>query len=237
MNTIEISMIKRHLKNGYSAIQISERLKIDKSEIVEFIRKQDERQQRKLKAKERLNRPKVVKKDINAHCNRGDLLMESRFLITSYAEIAKVINYLNTNHSKAIFEKKPLVVSINSKDEDRTKAQNRLYWMWLTKWANHQGTDKDYEHLFFKKTLLSRIYFRDEVGEYKKTYEAVKQLKKQSHPLYQQLADSITLLTTTTDASTAQFTEYLNDIHAFCNKNGCYLETPDDLKYIFNDGR
>ncbi|MEN4983736.1 hypothetical protein [Acinetobacter modestus] len=66
MNTIEISMIKRHLKNGYSAIQISERLNIDKSEIVELIKKEDEKQQRKLKAKERLNRPKVVKKDINA---------------------------------------------------------------------------------------------------------------------------------------------------------------------------
>ncbi len=153
------------------------------------------------------------------------------FTIKDHSDITKTISYLHTNYSQAINEGKPLVVSIDQKQQDRSKAQNRLYWMYLTQWAKKQGTDKDYEHNFFKRTLLARIYHRDDVAEYRNTYNAVKQLRVEKHPLYAQLADSVTMLTTTTDASTAQFTEYLNDIHAFCLKHGCYLHTPDDLKF------
>ena len=158
-------------------------------------------------------------------------MQKAVFPIQSHADITKAINYMHTNYSQAINEGKPLVVRIDQKQEDRGKAQNRLYWLWLTQWAKKQGTDKDYEHNFFKRTLLARIYHRDDVAEYRNTYNAVKQLRDEKHPLYAQLADSVTMLTTTTDASTAQFTEYLNDIHAFCLKQGCYLHTPDDLKF------
>jgi hypothetical protein len=157
--------------------------------------------------------------------------MESRFTIKNHCDITYVTNYLNKNHSHAAVEGKPLVVLIAPQEKDRTKAQNRLYWMYLTQWAKHQGTDKDSEHLFFKRKLLAVIYYRDDVGQYRNTFDAVKVLKKQNHPAYQQVADGLCELMSTTDASTAQFTEYLNDIHAFCLKQGCYLETPDDLKY------
>ncbi|MGK7201059.1 hypothetical protein [Acinetobacter baumannii] len=158
--------------------------------------------------------------------------MEPRFVIKNHSDINYVIGYLNTNHAKAANEGKPLVVLIAPQEKDRSKAQNRLYWMWLNQWAKKQGTDKDYEHLFFKRKFLSVIYYRDDVGQYRTTFDAVKVLKKQNHPMYQYVADGLNELISTTDASTAQFTEYLNDIHAFCNKNGCYLETPDDLKYV-----
>ncbi|MBP4899204.1 hypothetical protein ITD66_19370 [Acinetobacter baumannii] len=154
------------------------------------------------------------------------------FPINSYSGIVQVINYLNNNHSKAAAEGKPLVVRINQKEDDRSAAQNRLYWMWLNQWAKRQGTDKDYEHLFFKKNFLAKIYDRDDVGQYKKTFKAVRELKDSKHPLYQDVANGLCELMSTTDASTAQFAEYLNDIHAWCNKQGCYLETPDDLKYV-----
>ncbi|MDR0068944.1 hypothetical protein RFX60_17050, partial [Acinetobacter sp. 11520] len=101
---------------------------------------------------------------------------------------------------------------------------------WLNQWAKSQGKDKDYEHLFFKKNFLAKIYDCDDVGQYKKTFKAVRELKDSNHPLYQDVASGLCELMSTTDASTVQLTEYLNDIHAFCNKNGCYLETPDDLK-------
>ena len=153
------------------------------------------------------------------------------FTIKDHSDITKTMSYLHSNYTRSVDEGKPLVVRIDQKQEDRSKAQNRLYWLWLTQWAKHQGTDKDYEHNFFKRTLLARIYYRDDVAEYRNTYNAVKQLRVEKHPLYAQLADSVTMLTTTTDASTAQFTEYLNDIHAFCLKHGCYLHTPDDLKF------
>lgn len=154
------------------------------------------------------------------------------FTIKDHSDIGKTINYLHNNYTQANFENKPLVVEIKPFEKDRSKAQNRLYWKFLTQWAKHQGTDKDAEHLFFKKKFLAVIFYRDDVGQYRNTFDAVKVLKKQNHPMYQQVADGLNELITTTDASVEQFTEYLNDIHAFCNKQGCYLETPDDLKYV-----
>ncbi|MCU4576116.1 hypothetical protein KTJ34_01650 [Acinetobacter courvalinii] len=153
------------------------------------------------------------------------------FPIPNHTEIAKVINFLNLNHAKAALEGKPLVVTIKAFEKDRSKAQNRLYWLWMAQWSKHQGTDKDYEHLFFKRKFLARIYDRDDVGQYRNTFAAVRKLKEEQHSMYQQVADGLNELISTTDASIAQFTEYLNDIHAFCLKQGCYLETPDDLMY------
>ena len=158
-------------------------------------------------------------------------MTQAVFTIKDHSDITKTISYLHSNYTRAVDDGRPLVVEIKPESKDRSKAQNRLYWLWLTQWAKKQGTDKDYEHNFFKRTLLARIYHRDDVAEYRNTYNAVKQLRDEKHPLYAQLADSVTMLTTTTDASTAQFTEYLNDIHAFCLKQGCYLHTPDDLKF------
>ncbi|RJN88384.1 hypothetical protein D3X64_09805, partial [Acinetobacter baumannii] len=108
--------------------------------------------------------------------------MEFRQVVKNHCDISPVTNFLNVNHSKAASEGKPLVVLIAPQEKDRSKAQNRLYWMWLNQWAKKQGTDKDYEHLFFKKNFLSKIYDRDDVGQYKKTFKAVRELKDSKHP-------------------------------------------------------
>lgn len=157
------------------------------------------------------------------------------FTIKDHSDIGKTINYLHNNYTQANFEGKPLVVEIKPFDGDRSKAQNRLYWKFLSQWSKHQGTDKDSEHLFFKKKFLARIYDRDDVGQYKATFAAVRKLKEEQHSMYQQVADGLNELISTTDASIAQFTEYLNDIHTFCLKQGCYLETPDDLMYAIDN--
>ncbi|AXQ21817.1 hypothetical protein BEN71_10330 [Acinetobacter wuhouensis] len=159
-------------------------------------------------------------------------LEPATFVIKSFEEVGKAIAYMHRHHANALSDGKPLVVRIDQKQEDRSKAQNRLYWLWVSQWAKHQGTDKDTEHLFFKKQFLARIYHRDDVGQYRKTFAAVKVLKDQKHPQYQQVADGLNELISTTDATIDQFTEYLNDIHAFCNKHGCWLNTPDDLMYL-----
>lgn len=160
-------------------------------------------------------------------------MQKAVFPIQSHADITKAISFMHTNYMKALEEKKPLVVYIEQESRERSKQQNKLYWKWLTQWAKHQGNDKDSEHLFFKKHFLSRIYDRDEVNQYKKTFAAVKVLKDEKHPMYQQVADGLIELISTTDASVDQFTEYLNDIHSFCLKHGCYLNTPDDLMYVW----
>lgn len=152
------------------------------------------------------------------------------FIIKDHSDITKVINFLHNNYLKV---DKSLVVHISQKQEDRSKAQNRLYWKWLTQWAKHQGTDKEYEHCNFKRTFLSRIYMRDDVGEYRKTFETIIVLRDQNHPLYAQIRDGMVGLMSTTDANVEQFTEYLNDIHAYCLSKGCYLHTPDDLMYAW----
>ena len=63
-------MVKRHLLNGYSTSEIAEKLRLPLAYIVEVKQKQDEKieeqQLRKIRAIERANRPKKVKKDINA---------------------------------------------------------------------------------------------------------------------------------------------------------------------------
>lgn len=155
------------------------------------------------------------------------------FIIKDHASTVYVQSHLIKNLQLAVDQGKPLVVHINQKEEDRSKAQNRLYWMWLAQWSKHQGSDKDIEHLYFKKKFLARIYARDDVGQYRKTFAAVTVLREQNHPMYQQVADGLNELITTTDATVDQFTEYLNDIHAFCNKQGCWLSTPDDLMYAW----
>mgnify|MGYP004517678747 CR=1 FL=1 len=154
-------------------------------------------------------------------------------VIKSFEEVGRAIAYMHRHHAMACADGKPLVVRINQKEDDRSKAQNRLYWMWMNQFAKHQGTDKDTEHLYFKKHMLARIYARDDVGQYRKTFAAVKVLKEQKHPMYQQVADGLNELISTRDATVDQFTEYLNDIHAFCNKHGCWLNTPDDLKFAW----
>ena len=153
------------------------------------------------------------------------------FVIKSFEEVGRAIAYMHKHYANALNDGKPLVVRIDQKQEDRSKAQNRLYWLWVAQWAKHQGTDKDSEHLFFKKQFLARIYDRDDVGQYKQTFAAVKVLKEQKYPQYQAVADGLNELISTTDASVEQFTEYLNDIHAFCLKHGKYLSTPDDLMF------
>lgn len=153
------------------------------------------------------------------------------FVIKDHSSTVLVQGYLMKHLQVAIDQNKPLVVHINQKQEDRSKAQNRLYWKWLTQWAQHQGTDKEYEHCAFKQAFLSRIYMRDDVGQYRKTFEAVITLRDIDHPAYKQIKDGLIELMSTTDATVDQFTEYLNDIHAYCNSKGCWLHTPDDLKY------
>ncbi|MDQ1207259.1 hypothetical protein QE380_000182 [Acinetobacter baylyi] len=151
------------------------------------------------------------------------------YKIQNHYDVARVANYLNLNHGRAAGEGTPLIVNIQQENPDRSHAQNRLYWKWLTQWAKHQGSDKNTEHLYFKKKFLSVIFYRDDVGQYRNTFDAVKVLKQQKHPMYQYVADGLNELISTTDASVAQFTEYLNDIHAFCNTQGCWLDTPEDL--------
>ena len=160
-------------------------------------------------------------------------MQKAVFPIQSHADITKAISFMHTNYSQAINEGKPLVVTIKPKEYKRSNDQNALYWHWMTLWANHTGQTKDEASAHFKYVCLSKIYERDRVGEYPNTFAALRALKAEQNPSYEQLRKFVAQEISTTHVNTKQFTEYLNDIHDWSMVNSnFYLEKPEDLMYV-----
>ena len=111
---------------------------------------------------------------------------------------------------------------------DRSLAQNGLYWVWLTIIAGERGQVKDEIHLECKKRFLIPIFERDN-PEYAEMIQSVRTvwksgLHKDAHSLKRQIIK----LTSTRDADTKQFTEYLNDIERDAQEKGVWLPHPED---------
>ena len=154
------------------------------------------------------------------------------FSITDHTKIVMATGYLNAHFQKAIDEEKPLVVRISTKQDDRTVAQNRLYWLQLGQVSKATGNSPDRLHFAFKRMFLARILARDDQG-YAEMCKAVKELKKQQHPMYQTIAREVTKLTSTTVLNTKQFSEYLQMIEDYVlTKFNIVLTWPDDLMYL-----
>lgn len=160
--------------------------------------------------------------------------LKQTFVIKSHTDQLRVQDCLSRNREEALENKTPLIVKISTKQEDRSTAQNRLYWKWLNEWSRHIGSDKDSEHFYFKKKFLIGIYNRDDV-EFAEMCQAIKQLKKNEKEEYEAIAQHVIRMTSTTKATVAQMSEYLNNIHDFCLVQGKYLEAPDDLKWVVED--
>ena len=88
-------------------------------------------------------------------------MQKAVFPIQSHADITKAINYMHTNYNQAIGEGKPLVVRIDQKQEDRSKAQNRLLHMWFGQIARFTGDEPEKIKYEMKKKFLAKIYIRD----------------------------------------------------------------------------
>ena len=154
------------------------------------------------------------------------------FPIHAHSETIKVQGYLNAHFQKAIDEGKPLVVRISTKQDDRTVAQNRLYWLQLGQVSKATGNSPDKLHFAFKRMFLARILARDDQG-YAEMCKAVKELKTQQHPMYKTIAREVTKLTSTTVLNTKQFSEYLQMIEDYVlAKLNIVLMWPDDLMYL-----
>lgn len=127
----------------------------------------------------------------------------------------------------------PINVIITNKDETRTQAQNRLYWKWLGQLQNAWGQDKDSLHILFKRRFLARIYLRDGTDDMLKSgIENLDVIKQLAPHIYESQAMIVANGISTTKATTKQFTEYLNDIYAFCYSKGVLLEIPSDLRWV-----
>lgn len=125
-------------------------------------------------------------------------------------------------------------VVITDKNETRTNAQNRLYWLWLKQIKDKTGQDDDDLHVMFKRLFLAKIYARDD-GEMAQLFESLNTLKRQPNYEQQVALPFAKRFLTTTMATTAQFSEYLNEIEVWAFKNGMDLSVPDDLKWIKDD--
>ena len=88
-------------------------------------------------------------------------MQKAVFPIQSHADITKAINFMHTNYNQAINDGKPLVVRIDQKQEDRSKAQNRLLHMWFGQIARHTGDTPEAIKFEMKKKYLAKIYVRD----------------------------------------------------------------------------
>lgn len=162
-------------------------------------------------------------------------MQKAVFPIQSHADITKAINYMHTNYTQAINEGKPLRVVIDQKQDDRSTAQNRLYWMWLGQIERKNGTDKDQLHYEFKKKFLIYIYRRDD-QQFAEMCHAIAKVKQSEPDEYKAIGEQVIRLCSTTKATVKQMSEYLNYVHDFAvTQLNVFLTVPDDLKWCWVD--
>lgn len=126
-------------------------------------------------------------------------------------------------------------------EKQRTIAQNRLYWKWLsamekTQVEQHRGhTAEDWAERM-KADSLAKIYERDDQG-YAETMQALRELYRHDPATSLRLVRGVVRLTTTTRASVEQFSEYLTYIDRFCAREGIRLPADPSLEELAKVGR
>jgi hypothetical protein len=104
-------------------------------------------------------------------------------------------------------------------------------WLWITIIANEQGETKDDVHEYLKKSHLVKIYERDE-PDFAAMIQAVRKVYTEGHKVEAKAMEKqIVKMTSTTGATTKQFTEYLKDIEKDMVGKGIILPHPEDRYY------
>lgn len=155
---------------------------------------------------------------------------EKIFILSTTFDVNRLMTELKTTWRQAIADKKPLVVRLSNKQEDITSAQRRLYFQWITQFANHFGDDNDMVHHDMKKRFLIAIYYRDD-PEFAKMCDAVKQLETSEPIIWQTIREHVIKETSITKASKEQMSEYMDKFFKFAQSQGLQMRTPDDLKF------
>ena len=156
------------------------------------------------------------------------------FVIKSFDDVGRAIAYMHRHHADALSDGKPLVVRIDQKQEDRSKAQNRLYWLQLHFVEKQTGQDADSLHEIVKAKFVTKILMRDRDG-FADMVEAIRHLKAIGSKEYESIAAGVYKLISTTILDTKQFTDYLKLVEAYMlSELGIMVPVPDDLKYLLN---
>lgn len=123
----------------------------------------------------------------------------------------------------------PCEIIIRKHKKNRSANQNSLLWYWYTIISATLGESKDAVHERSKEKFLVPIYTRDEL-EYTQMIESVRDvyragMKDEATLLFR----NIVKMTSTTTASTAQMTEYLQEVEAEARGLGILLPHPEDV--------
>ncbi len=170
--------------------------------------------------------------------------LKAQFIIKSFEEVGRAIAYMHRHHANALSDGKPLVVRIDQKQEDRSKAQNRLLHMWFGAIAKKTGDDADSVKYEMKKKFLARICVRDS-DDAAEAFEAVigyrdvlRLLDGQEKLIHTAKYNRVVKMfiqdhVKSSKLNKKQFSEFCDKIHAFANMElGVYLTCPDDLMYL-----
>jgi len=150
-------------------------------------------------------------------------LNETR-IVQNEKDIAACVAWLTVHLSEA-----PLEVRMSTAKRSRSLQQHRLLWLWNTQIANHLGLLKDEVHEMLKRKFAVPIFTRDD-EDYAAMVTAVKDVRRGGKVKEAEaMAKVIARLTSTTDFSMSQCSEYLLDVEHFAAEHGAPLTFPDDL--------
>lgn len=119
-------------------------------------------------------------------------------------------------------------VLIRPYHKDRSAAQNSLYWKWMTIIGADLGESKDEVHENFKDKWLVSLYERDD-PDYAEMIQSLRSVWQQGMKKEAlDLRKRIVALTSTTTATVAQMSEYMQEIENFAVTLGIKLPCPDE---------
>lgn len=132
----------------------------------------------------------------------------------------------------AIIEALPLdvvhEVKISEYKRNRSLEANALYWQWLTIIGNELGESKEAKHEFYKDSFLVQIYERDNL-EYAEMLQTLREVYREGmRDEALSLRKKIVALTSTTDATTKQMSEYMSEIEKHAASFGIRLPFPEE---------
>jgi len=117
---------------------------------------------------------------------------------------------------------KRLRLTLTDATEQRSTAQNSLYWQWVMV-MTETGHSKDEMHMILKRRLLFPLML-EHPERYNKAIDAQDMLE-----LFPLKWPTISELISTTDLTAHHFAMYLNEVESFAGNMGIRLPHPDDL--------
>lgn len=149
--------------------------------------------------------------------------MKKTFVIRSREVKSMVTTFLEAQPLEPLLE-----VIVHEKKKDRSAEQNRYYWQILTIISDELGLSKNEAHDLYKRKFLIKIFERDHSG-FAKMINAIRKVHTEGFKQDAKvMGDQIVKLTSTTSATTKQFSEYLKDILQDAANNGIALPRPED---------